>query len=187
MKKESNTLKEKYTEEVIPAMRAMFGYKNPMAVPKIEKVVVNVGIGRALKETNPKLTERIKNDIVIITGQKAMPRPARQSIAGFKIRQGMVVGYQVTLRGKRMYDFLERLVYIALPRVRDFRGLATSAFDGKGNLNIGVKEQNIFPEIEFESSKDLFGLQITITTTAKAREEGIELLKLMGFPLKISA
>ena len=184
MKKESNILKEKYKKEIIPAMQAKFGYKSIMAIPRIEKVTVNVGIGRALKEANQKLIDRIKHDIAIITAQKAAPRRAKKSIAGFKTRQGMVVGYQVTLRGKRMFDFIERLIKIALPRIRDFRGLPKSLFDQNGNLNIGIKEQNIFPEIEFESAKDLFGLQITITTSAKTKEEGIELLRLFGFPIK---
>jgi large subunit ribosomal protein L5 len=184
MKEKPNILQEKYEKEVVPILRAKFGYKNIMAVPKIEKVVVNVGIGKALKENNPKLIERIKRDIAVITGQKAAHRKAKKSIAGFKLRQGMVVGYQVTLRGRRMYDFLNRLVSVALPRVRDFRGLGVSLFDSSGNLNIGIKEQSIFPEIEFESSKDIFSMQVTITTTASKKEEGIELLKLIGFPIK---
>lgn len=175
-------IKEKYQKEVIPKMIAKFSYKSVMAVPKIEKVVVNVGAGRILKE--PKFRERIENDLAMITGQKPSFRVAKKSISGFKIRKGMAVGFTVTLRGKRMYDFLERLIFIALPRSRDFRGISLKSFDEKGNLNIGIKEQIIFPEISYESVKDIFSLQVTITLTAKKREEGIELLKLLGFPIK---
>ena len=163
-------------------MREKFGYKNIMAVPKIEKVVLNVGIGRISKEE--KTLERIKNDIAKISGQLPAIRKAKKSIAGFKIREGMNAGIMVTLRGRRMYDFIDRLVSVALPRSRDFRGLPLESFDKMGNLNIGIKEQNIFPEISYESLKDIFGFQITVVTTAKVKEEGIELLKMIGFPIK---
>ena len=173
---------EKYKKEVVPALKEEFGYKNVMAVPKIEKVIVNVGLSRALKE--PKLMERIQNDIAVVTGQKPAMRKAKKSIAGFKIRQGMDIGMLVTLRGRQAYDFLEKLVNIALPRTRDFRGIEEKNIDSFGNLNLGVKEQNIFPEIEFESTKDLFSFQITVVTTAKEHQRGVKLLKLMGFPIK---
>lgn len=163
-------------------MREKFGYKNIMAVPKIEKVVLNVGIGRISKED--KILERIKNDIAKISGQLPTIRKSKKSISGFKIREGMNAGIMVTLRGKRMYDFIDRIVSVALPRSRDFRGLSLESFDKMGNLNIGIKEQNIFPEISYESLKDIFGFQITVVTTAKVKEEGVELLKMMGFPIK---
>ncbi len=175
-------LLEKYRKQVIPSMMAKFGYKNVMAVPKIEKAVVNVGSGRI--STEPKFKERVEKDIASITGQKPSYRKAKKSISGFKVRQGMAVGFISTLRGKRMYDFIDRLISVALPRSRDFRGLDIKSFDGKGSLNIGIREQIIFPEVSYESSKDIFPFQVTITTTAKTKEEGIELLKLMGFPIK---
>ena len=153
-----------------------------MAVPKIEKTVVNVGAGRAGSEA--KFKERIEKDIALITGQKPSPRTARKSISGFKIRQGNTVGFVSTLRGRRMYDFLDRLVSVALPRSRDFRGIEARSFDQKGSLNIGIREQIIFPEVVYESSKDIFPFQVTVTTTAKTKEEGSELMKLMGFPIK---
>ncbi len=175
-------LLEKYRKEVIPEMMKRFKYWNVMAVPKIEKAVVNVGAGRAGSEA--KFKERIEKDIALITGQKPSPRIARKSISGFKVRQGMIVGFVSTLRGKRMYDFLDRLISVALPRSRDFRGIEAKSFDQKGNLNIGLREQIIFPEVVYESSKDIFPFQVTVTTTAKTKEEGSELLKLMGFPIK---
>ena len=175
-------LLEKYRKVVIPLMMEKFGYRNVMAVPKIEKVAVNIGAGRIGTDKNFK--ERVERDIALITGQKPAERAARKSISGFKIRQGMVVGLVSTLRGKRMYDFLDRLIAIALPRSRDFRGIEIKSFDQKGSLNIGIKEQIIFPEVEYESSKDIFSFQVTVATTAKTKEEGIELLKLMGFPIK---
>ena len=175
-------LQEKYKKEVIPSMMAKFGYKNVMAMPKIEKVVVNVGSGRA--DAEPKLKDRIQKDIAAITGQKPAIRKARKSISGFKVRQGNTIGFVSTLRGKRMYDFLDRLISVALPRSRDFRGIDVKSFDQKGSLNIGLREQIIFPEVVYESSKDVFPFQITVTTTAKNKEEGAELLKLMGFPVK---
>lgn len=175
-------LLDKYRKQVIPEMMKRFDYRNVMAVPKIEKAVVNVGAGRVGGE--PKFKERIEKDIALITGQKPSYRSARKSISGFKVRQGTIVGFVSTLRGKRMYDFLDRFISVALPRSRDFRGLETKSFDQKGNLNVGVREQIIFPEVVYESSKDIFPFQVTVTTTAKTKEEGVELLKLMGFPIK---
>lgn len=175
-------LQEKYRKEAVPAMQKEFGIKNIMAVPKINKIVINTGIGRVLKDD--KAIEKIERDLATLSGQKAVPRKAKKSISGFKIRQGMVIAYSITLRGKRMYDFMDRLISIALPRSKDFRGIDSKNFDTNGNLNFGVKEHSIFPEIQYENLKDIFGLQITVTTTAKEREEGIKLLKLMGFPIK---
>ncbi|MGD0977426.1 MAG: 50S ribosomal protein L5 [Minisyncoccia bacterium] len=172
----------KYRKEIIPAMMEKFGYKTPMAVPKIKKVLVNVGLSRVVKE--PKFIDRVTQDLAKITGQKPAVRKAKKSIAGFKIREGMDVGMIVTLRGKRMYDFIDRLIAVALPRSRDFRGLDPKSFDGNGNLSIGIKEHNIFPEIAYESMKDIFSLGVTITTDSKTKEEGLELLKLFGFPIK---
>lgn len=175
-------LQEKYRKQVVPQMREKFGYKNDLAVPKIEKVIVNTGIGRVLKEE--KIQEEITRDLSLITGQKPSPRPAKKAIAAFKTRKGMLVGLSVTLRGQRMYDFLERLIHIALPRSRDFRGLPEKSIDQKGNLTIGIKEQIIFPEISAESARNIFGLEVTVVTTAKNRQEGVELLRLIGFPIK---
>ncbi len=163
-------------------MRAKFGYTNVMAVPRIEKVTVNMGAGRI--STEPKFKDRIEKDIAAITGQKPFWRKARKSVSGFKIREGMTVGFVSTLRGRRMCDFLDRLISVALPRSRDFRGLDAESFDQGGSLNIGIKEQIIFPEVAYESSKDIFSFQVNVTTTAKTKEEGMELLKLMGFPIK---
>ena len=175
-------LLEKYRKEVVPAMQKEFGIKNIMAVPKIRKVVINSGIGRILKDG--KAIERVEKDLATLAGQKPIPREAKKSIAGFKVREGMTIAYSVTLRGKRMYDFMDRLISISLPRSKDFRGIDAKNFDSNGSLNIGLKEQNIFPEIQYESLKDIFGLQVTVTTTAKNKERGMRLLKLLGFPIK---
>lgn len=174
------TLHEKYIKEVIPAMRKDFGYKNIMAVPKIEKVVVNCGVGKIKDE---KQLETIQKHLALITGQKVSPRPAKQAIASFKTREGQIIGYQATLRGKRMYDLLSRLINIALPRERDFRGLSEKSFDSRGNLTIGVKEHIVFPEITGEDVRFMFGLEATVVTTAKKREEGVALLRHFGFPI----
>ena len=177
------TLQEKYNKDVVPALREKFGYKNIMAVPRIEKVVVGAGVGRFREE---KQLEEIQKYLMLITGQKAARRGARQAIASFKTRRGMVVGYQITLRGKRMYDFLSRLVRIALPRTRDFRGIELKSFDQRGNLTIGIKEHIVFPEMIGEDYRFLFGFEVTVVTTAKKKEEGAELLRLIGFPIKAS-
>lgn len=174
-------LQERYRKEVVPAMRAKFCFKNIMAVPKIEKVVVNAGVGRFREE---KQLEEIGKYLALITGQKPSPRSAKKAIATFKTRKGLVVGYQVTLRGERMYGFLSRLINIALPRTRDFQGIEVKSFDEKGNLTIGVKEHIVFPEITGEDYRFLFGLEVTVVTTAKKKEVGVELLRLVGFPIK---
>ena len=181
-------LKEKYEKETVPAMMEKFGYKNKMAVPRIEKVVINTGFGRLVSgktsEEQKKIQDTILGDLSLISGQKPILKRAKKSISGFKIREGQVIGASVTLRGKKMFDFLERLIHIALPRLRDFQGIERSVFDKKGNLTIGIREQIAFPEILPEKAKNIFGLEITVVTTAKKREEGIELLRLLGFPIK---
>ncbi len=174
----------KYRKEVIPAMEKKFDYKNIMSIPKISKVVINIGIGRISVAKENKFIEKIEKDLIKVSGQKPTIRKSKQSISGFKVRQGMDVGMMVTLHGKRMYDFIDRLISIALPRMRDFRGIDSKSFDQGGSLNIGIKEHNIFPEVTYESVKDIFGMQVTITTTAKSKDEGVELLKLIGFPIK---
>mgnify|MGYP001564497798 CR=1 FL=1 len=175
-------LLQKYRKTVIPAMQKTFEIENIMAVPKIEKVVVNTGVGRIAKED--KTIERIAKDLTMIVGQKPVFKKAKKSISGFKLREGVSVGISVTLRGKRMYDFLDRLIAIALPRSRDFRGIETKNFDKMGNLNFGIRESSIFPEINYENVKDIFGLEVTVVTTAQNREKGIELLRQMGFPIR---
>jgi large subunit ribosomal protein L5 len=181
-------LKEKYIEEVIPQMMEKFGYKNPMAVPRIEKVIVNTGFGRLVagksSEEQKKIWQQILADLALICGQRPILRKAKKSISGFKIKAGFPIGAVVTLRRKRMFDFLERLIQIALPRSRDFQGLNPESFDKAGNLTIGIKEHIVFPEILPEKAKNIFGLEITIVTTAKRKEEGMELLRLLGFPIK---
>jgi large subunit ribosomal protein L5 len=175
------SLQEKYKKEVIPALRDKFGYKNVMSVPKIEKVVVNTGVGKIRDE---KQREEIREYLALLAGQKPAPRQARKAIASFKTREGLIIGYQITLRGTRMYDFISRLIGIALPRTRDFRGIDSKSFDEKGNLTIGIKEHIVFPEMIGEDYRFLFGLEVTVVTTAKNKEVGIELLKLLGFPIK---
>jgi len=181
-------LKEKYEKEVVPAMMKKFGYKSKMAVPKIEKVVVNVGFGKMVAQKTPKEREKIINEITntlaLICGQKPVVTKARKSISGFKVRKGMIIGAKVTLRRKRMYDFLERLIHIALPRTRDFRGIDPKSIDDQGNLTIGIKEHIVFPEASSESTSRIFGFEITIVTSAKTKEEAEELFRLLGFPLK---
>ncbi|MDO8601150.1 MAG: 50S ribosomal protein L5 [bacterium] len=181
-------LQEKYKKEVIPAMMKQFGYKNPMAVPMIKKVVVNTGFGRQVAEKSGEEQKRIENatmnDLSLICGQKPVFKKAKKSIAAFKLRQGLNIGTACTLRRKRMYDFLDRLIHVVLPRSRDFRGIDSKAFDEAGNLTIGMKEHIAFPEILSEKAKSIFGLEITIATNAKNKEKGIGLLKLMGFPIK---
>ncbi len=173
-------LKDKYQQEVVPALIKEFGYANVMAIPKIEKVVVNSGVGEAIQ--NPKLLDTTAEELAAITGQRAVIRRARKSIAGFKLRAGMPVGAMVTLRGDRMYEFLDRLLNIALPRVCDFRGVSPRAFDGRGNFSLGLRDQLIFPEIDLGRTERLAGLNVTIVTTANSDEEAKFLLTQMGMP-----
>ncbi len=175
-------LKKKYKEEVIPELMKKFKYKNPMQAPRLEKIVVNCGAGEIARDS--KLMDIIMNDLAIITGQKPQIRRAKKSVSNFKIRKGMPVGLRVTLRGDRMYEFLERLISVAIPRIRDFRGLSPDSFDGRGNYTFGVTEQLIFPEIEYDKVQSVFGMDITLVTTAKTDEEGRELLKFLGMPFK---
>jgi large subunit ribosomal protein L5 len=175
----TQSIKEKYKKIAIAEMKKKFGYKNDLAVPKIIKVVVNTGVGRIKDE---KELEAIEKQLSLITAQKPVRRPAKKSIATFKIRQGALAGYSTTLRGEMMYDFLDRLINIAIPRIGDFRGLDPKAVDGAGNLTIGIKEHTIFPEISEEDIRFIFGLEATIVTTAQTREEALELFKLLGFP-----
>lgn len=181
-------LKDKYNKEIMPKMVKKFGYKSIMAVPQIEKVIVNTGFGRLIlgkgSDERKKIHKNILNELSIICGQCPILTLAKKSIAGFKIRKGLPIGAMVSLRRKKMYDFLERFINIVLPRTRDFRGIDTKAFDGKGNLTIAMKEHIAFPEISPEKTRQIFGLEITIVTTAKNKEEGLELLKLFGFPMK---
>lgn len=176
------SLQQKYIKEVIPAMKEKLGYKNSLAVPGILKVTVNIGIGRITKDE--KIKEEISQALALITGQKPVVCKARKAISGFKIRKGMVVGLKITLRGKMMYDFLSRLINIALPRTRDFRGLDSKSVDKQGNLTIGIKEHIVFPEIASEEVKNIFGLEVTVVTNAEKREGALQLFKLMGFPIK---
>ena len=173
-------LKVKYTEEVAPALFKKFGYKSTMQIPKIDKVVVNVGCGEA--RDNPKIMDAILSDLAKITGQKPIVCKAKKSVANFKLREGMPIGAKVTLRGDRMWEFLDRLFNVALPRVRDFRGINPNAFDGRGNYGLGIKEQLIFPEIEYDKIDKIRGLDVVICTTAKTDEEAKELLSLIGAP-----
>lgn len=173
-------LKQRYTTEVIPALKSEFGYTNAMQVPRLEKIVVNIGLGEAL--TNAKAVDAAVGDLALITGQRAIVTKAKKSIATFKVREGNPIGAKVTLRGPRMWDFLERLTRVALPRIRDFRGISGKSFDGRGNYTLGLKEQLSFPEIEFDKIDRLRGLEITIVTTAKSDEESKKLLALLGMP-----
>ena len=175
-------LQDKYKKEVIPALRKEFGIANVMAVPRIVKVTVNTGVGRIHKEGE--VLKKIERDLGIITGQKASARSAKKSIASFKVREGVTVGYSSTLRGKRMWDFLDRFISLALPMSKDFRGIETKNVDQNGNLSVGIKEHSIFPEVNLENVKDIFGLQVIVTTTAKNREQGIALLRAIGIPFK---
>jgi len=173
---------EHYKKEVVPALKKEFGFKNVMQMPKLEKIVVNCGVGEATQ--NPKILEAAIGDITAITGQKPKVCRARLSVAAFKLRKGMAVGCQVTLRGRRMYEFYDRLVSVALPRIRDFRGVPTKCFDGRGNYTLGIKEHTIFPEIDYDKIAQVFGMDITIVTTAKNDEQGFKLLKFMKMPFK---
>ena len=175
-------LQEKYQKEVVPELTKKFGYKNIMQLPKIEKVIINMGVGEAVG--NPKALDAAVNDLTIIAGQKPILTRAKKSLAAWKLREGMPIGTKVTLRGTRMYQFLDKFINVALPRVRDFRGVSSTAFDGRGNYAVGLKEQLIFPEIEYDKIDKLRVMNIVIVTTAEKDEEARELLKLMGMPFK---
>ena len=176
------TLKEHYEENVRPRLKEKFSLTNVMEIPKLEKIVLNMGLGEAVQ--NPKIVEKAAGDLTLIAGQKAVVTRAKKSIATFKLREGMPIGARVTLRRDRMYDFLSKLVNISLPRVRDFRGISPKGFDGRGNFSMGVNEHLIFPEIDYDKIDKIRGLNITIVTSAKTDEQGRELLSLLGMPFK---
>ena len=175
-------LRERYQQEVVPALRKEFGYKNVMAVPRIDKVVVNMGVGEATQ--NIKIIDTARDELARITGQSAVTRRAKKSIAAFKVRKGNPVGSMVTLRGERMYEFLDRLIAIALPRVRDFKGISPRGFDGRGNYTLGLRDQLIFPEIDYMKVDKARGMNISVVTTAKSDEEARRLLQLIGMPFR---
>lgn len=178
----TSRLKEKYNNEVVPALVEKFNYNNVMEVPKLEKIIINMGIGEA--KDNPKTLEAAVEEMTIISGQKPVITKAKKSVANFKVREGMSVGCKVTLRGKRMNEFFDKLVNIALPRVRDFRGISATSFDGRGNYALGIKEQLIFPEIDYDKIDKIKGMDIVIVTSANSDEEAREFLTLMGMPFK---
>lgn len=173
-------LQDKYNNEVVKAMMDKFGYKNAMEVPKLEKIVINMGVGEA--KENAKVLESAVSDLTIIAGQKPVITKAKKSVANFKLREGMPIGCKVTLRSKKMYEFADKLINIALPRVRDFRGISDRSFDGRGNFSLGIKEQLIFPEIDYDKIDKVRGLDVVFVTTAKTDEEARELLKFLGMP-----
>ena len=175
-------LRQRYHDEVVPALQREFSYANPMQIPAVEKVVVNIGLGEAI--ANAKALDAAVGDLTTITGQKPIVTRAKRSIAQFRLRTGMPIGAKVTLRGQRMYDFLERTMSLALPRIRDFRGIPTRSFDGRGNFSLGLREQLVYPEIDYDRIDRLRGLEISIVTTAKTDEEGRKLLELMGMPFQ---
>jgi large subunit ribosomal protein L5 len=175
-------LKEKYTNEIVPSLMSKFGYRSIMRVPKVEKIVINMGVGEAV--ANAKTLDSALEDLQTIAGQKPVVTRAKKSIAGFKVREGMPIGAKVTLRGERMYHFLDKLMNVSLPRVRDFRGVSSKAFDGRGNYTLGLKEQLIFPEIEYDKIDKVRGMDIVIVTSAKTDEEARELLTQMGMPFR---
>ena len=175
-------IKDLYVNEVAPALMKKFEYKSPMQIPKLDKIVINVGVGDA--KENSKAIDSVINDISIIAGQKAVPTYAKKSVANFKLREGMKIGVKVTLRGDRMYEFVDRLFNFSLPRVRDFKGINPNAFDGRGNYSLGLKEQLIFPEIEYDKVEKIRGMDIAFVTTANTDEEARELLTLMGAPFE---
>lgn len=175
-------LLDRYRDEIVPAMVERFGYGNPLEVPRLEKVTVNMGVGRAMDDA--KRLEEACRDLALITGQKPIVTRARKSIAGFKLRKGMPVGCMVTLRGRRMYEFIDRLVSVAIPRIRDFRGLPTSSFDGRGNYSLGLAEQIVFPEVDIDSVEVVQGMDIAITIRNSSDEESLELLTRFGFPFR---
>ena len=178
-------LREKYYKEVVPALQKRFQYKNVMQVPKLVKVVLNMGVGEAVQD--PKQIDGAVRDLMMISGQKPVVTRAKKSIAAFKLREGMPVGVRVTLRGQRMYDFLDKLFHLALPRIRDFRGVSPKSFDGRGNYSLGLREQLVFPEIRYDEVDHIRGLDITIVTTAKNDEEAFELLKELGMPFRAAS
>ena len=180
MSEKMPNLKKKYQDEVAPALMQKFGYKSPMQIPRLDKIVVNCGCGEA--RDNSKVLEAVVSDLTTITGQKAVITKAKKSVANFKLREGMPIGAKVTLRGDKMWEFLDRLFNVALPRVRDFRGISADSFDGRGNYALGVKEQLIFPEIEYDKIDKIRGMDIVMCTTAQTDEEARELLKLIGAP-----
>ena len=175
-------LKEKYAKEVVPALKKEFGYANVMAIPRVSKVIINMGLGEAT--SNAKIVDTAADGLSKIAGQKAAVRRAKKSIAAFKVRQGMPVGAMVTLRGERMYDFLDRLIGIALPRVRDFKGISAKGFDGRGNYTLGLRDQIIFPEIDYMKVDKARGMNVSVVTTAKTDEEARKLLQLIGLPFR---
>ncbi|MBQ4524104.1 MAG: 50S ribosomal protein L5 [Lachnospiraceae bacterium] len=175
-------LKEQYLKEIVPAMQTKFAYKNVMQVPKLDKIVINMGVGEA--KDNAKILDSAVKDLEIIAGQKVVVTRAKKSVANFKLREGMPIGCKVTLRGEKMYEFADRLINLALPRVRDFRGVNANAFDGRGNYALGIKEQLIFPEIEYDKVDKVRGMDIIFVTTAQSDEEARELLTLFGMPFK---
>lgn len=175
-------LKEKFDKEVVTGLKNRFGYKNVMQIPAVNKVIINMGVGEATSDS--KAMDAAVNDLTIISGQKPVVTKARKSIAAFKLREGMPIGCKVTLRGQRMYEFLDKLFNISLPRIRDFQGVSSKAFDGRGNYTLGVREQLIFPEINYDKVDKIRGMNIVIVTTAKTDEEAFELLKLMGMPFE---
>ena len=180
-----NRMQERYQQEVVPALQNAFNYRNVMEVPKVSKVVVNIGLGEAMG--NSKALDAAIVDMTTITGQKPIQNKARKSIANFKLREGVVIGIKVTLRGDRMWSFLDRLLNVALPRVRDFRGVSADAFDGRGNYTLGLKDQLIFPEIEYDKIDKLRGMEITIVTTARNDEHSREMLRFLGMPFRKEA
>lgn len=177
-----NRLRERYVKEIVPNMQKKFNYKSVMQVPKLDKIVINIGCGDATH--NSKLLDAACNDLLQITGQKPVVTKAKKSIAGFKIREGQAIGCKVTLRGERMYNFLDKLISVSLPRVRDFRGLSPKAYDGRGNYTIGIKEQLVFPEIEFDDVVKVRGMDIVLVTTANTNEEAQALLEELGIPFR---
>jgi large subunit ribosomal protein L5 len=178
----ASRLKEKYQQEIVPGLQKEFNYKNPMQVPKVHKVVVNIGMGEAIQ--NAKAMEAAVGDLAAITGQRPVITRAKRSVATFKLREGMQIGCMVTLRGARMYYFLDKLMNVALPRLRDFQGVSAEAFDGRGNYTLGLREQLVFPEIEYDKIDKVRGMEVSIVTTARTDEEGRRLLGMMGMPFK---
>jgi large subunit ribosomal protein L5 len=178
----ASRLKERYQQEVVPALKKEFNYSNPMQVPTVEKVVVNIGLGEVIQ--NPKAMDAAVGDLATITGQRPVITRAKRSVAAFKLREGMQIGAMVTLRGDRMYQFLDKLMNVALPRLRDFQGVSPEAFDGRGNYTLGLREQLVFPEIDYDKVDKVRGMEVSIVTTARTDEEGRRLLRLMGMPFK---